>query len=210
MDKIRIILGALIFFSSSTVNAALIGNQDWLQVSNTLGNSWADFALVFDPITGKCKDISSCTLDGSINLSGYIWASAFEVDQMLSSFSDGLTSSDYSDDLEIVLGKGYLDSLTDFFTPTLVQGGFIKRSGVLGFVRDSIDNNASAVLAWDYADNDSYLDTALLEIHYTKDRTESWIGGFLYKASIPEPSILALMLTGLIALGITLRKRLIC
>lgn len=91
---------------ASSAQSAVIGDKDWLHMSNTIWYSWNEMDAIFDPDTGRC-DVSECIMRSqawqrSIDMSGYIWASTEEVNTLWTSFTgqeglDSLTSDNYKE-----------------------------------------------------------------------------------------------------------------
>ncbi len=80
--QLGIILLLITFLSAA--QAIVIGDKDWLKVSDTFNYSWNEFDAIFDADTGAC-DVAGCQL-GGLDLTGYTWASSTDVNEVLNSY----------------------------------------------------------------------------------------------------------------------------
>ena len=72
MNKLRLIIGALVLLVSGQVGAVIIGDKDWRQVTGTTNYSWNDFDTIFDTTTGSCDAVGCLLSNGNstVDLTG--------------------------------------------------------------------------------------------------------------------------------------------
>ncbi len=100
------------FFGS--VQAIVIGDKDWLKVSDTFNYSWASFDAIFDTNTGEC-DVAGCLLGGALDVTGYKWASVTEVaNGVFSSYFTETIGTNDRDTTSIIDYPQMVNFLTDF------------------------------------------------------------------------------------------------
>ncbi len=209
MNKFGKTAAILIFIAISLpVHAVVIGDRDWMQVALTTGFSWDDFDAVFDISTGRC-DVARCLLDNGItsfDVSGYVWADNSDVNDMIIAATGGagLWYLDRTNGWDT--GNPIaLDNLFMSFDPTAIAPDMNQ---VRGWTREENSNNygdyISLIDITDGIHNDRvHLDVGVAD---TVTRTE-YIGGWLYKASVPEPSLMILISFGLVGMGAVRRHK---
>jgi hypothetical protein len=201
---------ACLIVVSFNVSAVIIGNKDWLQVTDTAGRSWSDFNAIFDDSTGVC-DTPGCLLTSGVDLTGYTWASITEVRVLLDTYTS--TALDQADSPSIIqaLSSGWNASLFGDFAAT---NPFTDGNDILGFTRNSSSiGNGDVVRAVDYGS--SYDSTQLIDLYrvqeLTADENQPYLGGWFYKdapPSVPIPASVWLFGSGLVGLiGIARRKK---
>ena len=195
-------------------HAVLVGGKDWLQVTDTAGYSWNDFNAIFDNSTGLCN-VSGCLLGGSVDLTGYTWASTTEVAELFQAYGagDGTAPSEFGQNVGVSLTPGAFDAMFADFTPTVASTSFQQ---INGLSRESalywytgqvvaVGLEASRYIGNLDSTNDEYWRQAF-SMNYTNSNT----GGWLYKtAAVPEPASLLLLFSGFISLRLMRRKQLV-
>ena len=217
MEKFKLLLVASILLLVSVQSeAVIVGDKDWLQITKTVAFSWNDFDNIFDVSTGVC-DVSECIVTSTgeranspFDLTGYMWASNFEVNELLKSYTGGIGLSDLSTDNEVELALHTLDGFFLDFEFTHNNG--LDFAGVHGLTRNQSDDSTKGDLitastgtgVWG-----EYPDTLILDIDYWEvDWDSVFVGGWFYRplVAIPAPSTQLLFLAGLVGLGIARRK----
>ncbi len=204
--KILKICVALILVGPTLAIAAPVnvGGSEWMQVTDTAGFSWDDISAVCDPATGTC---SSKLLSGTVNLSGWTWASAEEVGalfSMLTPHPGGIT--DYSE-----TGSAWAPAFLSMFSPTLdgsVQNFVIGWSRTLFVPGISF---AYAPVVQDLLDP-ADLDRADVGPIFDGSVPDPLVGGWFYRATsppanVPEPSTIVLLGLSLAVLGFSRRRK---
>lgn len=187
---------------TTSAHGIVIANKDWMQVSQTAGYSWNQIDTIFDDSTGQC-DVSNCSL-GSVDLTGYIWASAVEVDDMISTFTGQ----------HLTFNNGYqkyddvgTNNIENFFSTFNALEVTTYRQILEGHTRNTFPKTGStaysrAIGVVDIKTEIS-LDDYVLTGSSTKQYSRSGTGGWFYKpanaTTIPEPSSLALLIFGLLS-----------
>jgi hypothetical protein len=204
---------ACLIVVSFNVSAVIIGNKDWLQVTDTAGRSWSDFNAIFDDSTGVC-DTPGCLLAGGVDLTGYTWASITEVRVLLDTYTSTALDQADSPSITQALSSGWNASLFGDFAAT---NPFTDGNDILGFTRNSSSiGNGDVVRAVDYGS--SYDPTQSPDLYRVQElsanENRSYVGGWFYKdavetpPSVPIPASVWLFGSGLIGLiGIARRKK---
>ena len=204
---------ACLIVVSFNVSAVIIGNKDWLQVTDTAGRSWNDFNAIFDNSTGAC-DTPGCLLASGVDLTGYTWASITEVRVLLDTYTSTALDQADSPFISQALSSGWNASLFgDFAATNLFNDG----NDILGFTRNSSSiGNGDVVRAVDYGS--SYDPTQFPDLYLVQElsagENRPFVGGWFYKdavetpPSVPIPASVWLFGSGLIGLiGIARRKK---
>ncbi len=233
MDIIKIFLGtSFLLLMSAQVHAVIIGDKDWRQLANDpqgqdgIGYSWNDFDAIFDTTTGEC-DVAGCLLErpllGSVDLTGYTWASNSEVNELFKYYAGGSGLTSLNSNNTVQLENEALFSFFNDFNYTYSDSlGGQSMAWANGWTRNYSAGQQGIVgdMMWasQFYPNGLFRSQAEaelgLDIHrdtvcMTDDCRIGWPGGWVYRkisSSVPEPSILALMLTGLIGLSLARRK----
>ena len=184
---------------NSPLQAVVIGDKDWMQVSDVASYSWNDLDLIFDTTTGLC-DSPSCLLGGTIDLTGYKWASSEEALEMIADVTSAYTGHTDPNDHVVNVGPGVMEAFFDKFTATINTSSYKQ---LYGWTRDSKNatSYASGIGTTDYTDVNTD-DWVFLVTDYLKYERRPPRGAFLYKeAQIPEPATLLLFCAGLAGIG---------
>ncbi len=196
-----LIVAAII--SSFPAKAVVIDGKDWLQITDTTGNSWVDFDAIFDTTTGECE-VADCILNG-LDLTSHTWASNNEVDDLLSGLFGVDELSSLNSDSFRLLGFGGAAPFSALFENTYVSSQILT----IGWTRsDSCCTGTGDSISVATGTGSSGLsqDSYGLKVHRNAFGAWDWMGGWVYK-SVPEPSITALFVVGLVGLGFAkLRK----
>ncbi len=197
-------IAALTLLISLPVNAVIIGDKDWRQLTDITGFSWNDFDAVFDTSTGAC-DTVGCLVGGSLNLTGYTWASTNEVNDLFMFYTGGTGLDSLTLENSIATGTGALDGLFVDFNPTF-QLAAIEFRLLAGWTRDSsLDGKGHMVWA-----NQVFSATSIGFDFIRPELGELIKGGWVYSTvsesiSVPEPSIIVLFGLGLLGFGFASR-----
>jgi len=203
--KLIVLLACL----SSPAQAVLVGTTDWLQVTDTRGYSWNDFDAVFDTSTGLC-DVAGCLLGGSIDVSGYQWASFSEATELLQVYGGGAGTVPTEFGTTVELTPGAFDTLFTDFAPTYSSTNF---EWMNGFTREyaihpstgrdaAVSLDVSRYIGGLDGNNDTYRRQAV-----SMNYISSNYGGWLYRtADVSEPASLFLLLTGLVGFKLMRKK----
>ena len=193
----------ILLLISLPANAVIIGDKDWLQITDTTGNSWVNFDAIFDTTTGECE-VTACSLNG-LDLTGHTWASNDEVDNLLSGLFGVAGLSSLNSDNFRLLGIGGAAPFSALFENTVVSSQVLT----IGWTRnDSCCTGTGDSIAVATGTGSSGLsqDSYLLEVHRNAFGSPDFIGGWVYR-SVPEPSIILLFATGLLGIGFSRRRK---
>ena len=221
MYKMKYVLFSLLFITFSSSHAAIIeygsykhdtdtdivvGNGlEWLQWDRTVGMSMNDVIPLLDTLEGGGWQIASNTQMASLfnNFNfGFIWDSNEQTDQIVSNgFGSGwkLGTEPYFSFVSM-FGDTYASDGTEgsyaFFGEDLNKDGWINQAYVEASPSNSCGNH--------------YLDAnARMSGELRKPASTHYCYGVALTrslVSVPEPSIFALMLTGIFGLGIARRR----
>ena len=180
-------------------NAVVVDGKDWRQVVDTTGYSWNDFDAIFDTTTGAC-DVVGCLLGGTVDLTGFTWASNADVSSMFDTYHafTGIDNN-YVADHYVGLAPTSLDAMQSDFTPTNTIPASQRQTK--GWTRHQLNTNSATV----YGAHDSFggsIDVVYREIHFGDAQIISEIGGWAYKpvSNVPVPAAIWLFGTALIGL----------
>ena len=217
MDKIRIILGASLLFVSVQVNALIIDSADNTYFSDTeSGLDWLDTSF---SLGLSVANVLSLTGSGN-SLEGWRYATLDDLILLISRF-DGLDTA--VEDI-LLRGRAYSDS------PSWVSNGDYRWSELINLMGITY-SEPSTITIYGWYDNligdglsnmaylDNKLDPAFSDFYQLQNYAigvdhsnaiSDW-ASWLVRDTIstaPEPTIIALMFTGLIGLGVARRKKL--
>lgn len=190
---------ALLGLSISSANAVVVGDKDWYQVNDLTSNSWNDFDAIFDSTTGVC-DVVGCLLGGSIDLTGYTWASNADVNTLIAGYYAG-PGLDGSNATTVVVNTGpaSLDRVFADFDPTDTSStsqyldGFTRESSGVGFgTFISILNVTDPTVA----------DAVARFVDLPAFRSYPTLGGYVYRnvSAVPLPAAVWLFGTAMVGL----------
>lgn len=106
----------------TTATPVMVGDTEWMQVTETQGFSWINMSGVCDLDTGACSGAL-----GSTDLSGWTWANMEQVDSLFSAYSSLSQSSNW------------IIEFFRYFDPTYVDQGQ-DRLGIFGITRTVFDD----------------------------------------------------------------------
>ena len=211
MIKIKIFLGILLFFFSLLINAAIIDSDDHSYLTDTVsGLDWLD---VTASISMSYYSVYVYGTYGGFN--GWRYASGKEFNSLIIN-SGGIVSIDYNFNLQQeTLNVSIIDSLQDLLGITKTNNLGVEYTK--GLLSDSTADGShyTAMLINDDREL-SILDSSVARATtYYRSTGYDDLGSFLVREtsyipapvpSVPEPSIILLMTTGLVGLGLAKRK----
>lgn len=199
----RILISCVLTFSSLSASAVVINGLDWLQLTTTQGYSAAQLDAIFDRSTGAC-DVAGCLLGGSIDLTGYTWASAATVEAMLASVMGGTLSTVAYPISVAGTPAGSADPLfaqlspTHIFSGTELLRGLFRDPTPLPYGAGFIDVQRAV------APNDTNADLRIYYPQQTYNLSNPYAGAWLYTsppAPVPLPAAAWLFGTAIAGLG---------
>lgn len=228
MNKIMLVLGAsILVLVTAQANAVIVGDKDWLQVTATNYVTWEEINDIFDTSTGEC-DVAGCILERagegpglpSIDLTGYIWASNSEVNELFMVYSGGIGLDSLSENNMVYYPRGEMDDFFLDFEYTYTNG--MDTAGAFGYTRnqsagvpttgDMMSAHTDGIqIEYDYPDYPPFpddhielnIDGCVGSIYYC---TWEGSGGWFY-SPVPVPAAVWLFGSGLIGLiGVARRK----
>jgi hypothetical protein len=190
-----------------TTSTGFIDNQgrDWIRLGDTSGGNfnWHDIANICDPVSGACSGSVSIlrTSWQLLDLTGYQWALRTEVNDLFESFLGPvpLANGSYSVDF---------DSAQELMSEIGLTLGKEVGSGwwhiANGFTRDALMQSAVSIIGGGESPGSAW-------VHHWGNQGDVYgdvsYGIWAYRpVNLPEPSILALMVLGLAAIGFVRRR----
>jgi hypothetical protein len=168
--------------------------REWLDLNDSRYRSWNDAAQVCDTISGDCAGILASTdpFAGAVDLTGYRWASRYEVRDLFYEVAGLPTTS--LDDFSATFSSAYGYGANVFgpFDPTIQ---FPAGPGVINIL-NGITRDLYGGLVFNSTVGD---DTFTLNGQPPVNMREISMGVYLYKA-VPEPGTFALFAAGLLGL----------
>lgn len=203
----QIIYTIVIFAVITPANAILIGNMDWRQVHDTVGNSWNDIAAIFDPTTGMCTQ-PSCIL-GKTDLAGYVWADNVTVGTMIQEVTGARALPSFSQDSYVETTPDGLAPLFALFDITYSDD---TANLIAGLTRESSHGpsygDVISALEHTHPPPPSAYYGLYTFLERSGDYDNNTRGGWFYRAApVPEPTTIFLLTTGLLGLVVTRRLR---
>ena len=205
----------------SQAHAVIIGDKDWLQVTDTVYARWTELDTIFDTSTGEC-DVADCTLTRAgelagilpdIDLTGYIWADNNDVNSLFQTYTGGIALTDLNSDNHVDVGVEALAGLFDNFTATYADVPATGQALLIidGWTRSqspSACSSGDSLSAWNYQIERTHTMQDMIALDACNPMPFSeWMGAWLYKpVSIPEPSITALFAVGLLGMTISVKS----
>ena len=192
----KTIVGCLLAALAVTAQAGvIIGDNEWRQVTDTVGLSWNDANALCDSSTGMCSGSV-----GAVSLTGWTWAASGEVQALFTSFS-GQNVRDYSDVSDPTWAPAFFNS----FNPTWVAGAVNLIHGLVRNPNASGSNQGG--LLWDTPNANDIHTFVLLNPALRRADTGLW----MYQPAsnsvpVPDPSTLGLLGFGLLSLGLARRS----
>ena len=202
MDKIKILLGASFLFFSAIANATLIDNIDWSTDTDS-GLDWLD---VTNTVGRNYNEISSL-MDYGEEFYGWRYATGAEFQEMVINFTGVNTASwdtvlywdsQIIQELQSLIGTTYFDSNNSLYGTQ----GFLEDTNING-------NHMGASFSSRILNDGRYLGESRVEQgYYSPSVAQPSFGSFLVRdnVSVPEPSIIWLLGSGLVLIGFARRK----
>jgi hypothetical protein len=205
MRKKVLICTMMLLFLCNTAHAVMVNGQDWRQLTETVNLSYNDLAEIYDVSTGQLKD-SSITNIGSVDFSGWIWASLEDVVALYSSFT-GLTIGTY--DFVEEAGSTWAPEYFKVFEATHTHSSYgVEQAG--GTPRTANANSptlTAPTVMQNWFDNEAD-DVAHTSGSLSMDYRSSSVGIHMYRAApVPIPGAIWLLGTGLVGLVQIRRKK---
>jgi hypothetical protein len=189
---------------ANLAKATLIDGNEWMQLTDTKGYTWQQFNQVFDT-NGYCD--TDCLLGGTIDVTGYRWASSAEVDNMVSSVTGSALFANYTSNINNVAGADSQIGLLALLDATRCGGSYVNKCQTLqGYTRNEVNQGAgSGIRIFDWIGVNNGWNGAY-NLYVDMDvNTVAGYGGWLYQdsppESVPEPSTLAIFALGMIGLA---------
>jgi hypothetical protein len=185
----------------SPAQAIVVGNKDWMQVATISSITPNELYLIFSGSHGECV-IGNCML-GSINMTGYVWASFDDVLDLVNTLTD--FAIPHRADITTYGNTNSADTIFQIFSPTIEINGVRIIEGIFrAYTYPSLDNGSITI--YDYNDGTT-IDKASVNFTYDRYVSYSNVGGWFYKPlQVPEPGTLSLFISGIIGLLFVSRK----
>ena len=203
------------FLKIAHATPVLVDGREWMQVSDFTNVSWAQLdTFYFDSTTGQLKDPTNHHVIGGVDVTGWTWASVYDVrDMLLSStyLGAGATCSTIFECYEA--DSAWAPKFMNDFTPT---ASLSYGDSVLGITRtvNGVFGGPFIYRVQDYFNTQTNDSISVFEATGSGFGSSGryayrdiW-GAWLYReVSIPEPATLALLCFGLASLVFIRRHR---
>jgi hypothetical protein len=193
IKPLKVAFISLIFSAACIVNVAkatLIDGKEWMQLTQTSGYTWQQFDQIFGA-SGFCT--SGCLLGGTLDLSGFRWASSAEVDNMINTVTGTALFGNYVSNQGVVTLASQTDGMFSLLNATITSS-FTRE--IEGYTRNQVTSGQGSGI--DIFDWSSGGDSGAknLKTNFDVTVTNGQYGAWLYQDSqpnsVPEPSTLAI------------------
>ena len=189
--------------SANTVAGTVIDGKEWRLLTDTTGVSYSQLDWIYDTTTGQLDTVTSTI--GSIDFSGWTWASGSEVRSMLylltgASLTAGIDSADVT--------QSSIDAYFSSFGITHTEpGDFYFGAGIVRDETELANQSVTGIYGYDNFDPKS-IDFVAIYSGYSSLENSSDRGVYLYKSDVvPLPPALPLFGSALAGLGLIGWKR---
>ena len=209
MKKITVLLFLLLLSFSNFSQAVVINGREWIQPADVTGFSYIDISATCNFMTGSCNGIL-----GSVDVTGYTWASRGDVIDLFQNFVPTFNGGLFQE-FNTFWGLDFLNTFTPTSFNTLVWG--VARTQTMytdfvladqGFVTfflvsDNPTPNLNQMLV-----GDALREGGFVELEDRSARRGAWLFRDVAAVDVPEPSTYLLLLFGLIGVAYTRRAML--
>lgn len=183
----------------------IVGDTEWFQPAELLGNSWNDFADICDLTDGACAG----NLGGE-NLTGWTWATRSDVNSLINSYLSryGVAGDDLLSGIDFYSTAPTSD--VSLWLPAIYAAGFINWTDETSIVYPQItygwlrDTTADGQIGFaGFANDPGYSHSAVSSWAPASQSSDTVAGpgAWLFRdaAAVPVPTSLSLVLLALIA-----------
>ena len=187
------LLAVLLSPVAANADPILVGDNEWRQVTDTVGFTWDQLITVCNPGTGVCDG----SIDG-VDFTGWWWASLNDIEGLfatLTPFSEGLY---YEADSE------WAPAFLDLFAPTQITA---EQALIEGLSREQYQSATFTGLLFDAFDPSA--EDLVVTRSTANDGDAFRVGAWLFRTAtpVPEPGTLALFVIGLAGIGLARRRK---